>query len=76
MTPDLAGLPYQLPGRVGPGVAQEQLQALSIRQDSGGWTPLQGVNFTLNNRSVLILQSDHPEHSLRLDDLMSIDHRG
>ena len=50
VTPDLAGLPYQLPGRAAPSLAQEQLQALSIRQDSGGWTPLQGINFTLNNR--------------------------
>ena len=50
VTPDLTGLPYQLPGRAAPSLAQEQLQALSIRQDSGGWTPLQGINFTLNNR--------------------------
>ena len=50
MTPELTGLPYQLPGRAGPVVAQEQLQAMSIRQDSSGWTPLQGIHFTLNSR--------------------------
>ena len=47
----IEGLPYQLPHRPAPApVVSEQLQNMSIRQDSTGWQPLQGVQFTLNSR--------------------------
>ena len=47
----IEGLPYQLPHRPAPApVVSEQFQNMSIRQDSTGWQPLQGIQFTLNSR--------------------------
>ena len=46
----IEGLPYQLPHRPAPAPVSEQFQNMSIRQDSTGWQPLQGVQFTLNSR--------------------------